>query len=453
MRSIVSFEGELSRWRYPLLALPVFFLQHAYALAWLAAWGRTDQAGDWSFLFNPLRSIILYTASGEGRELAAFVGAVVALGAGWVLVTLSFRRSRGANLPAAFAFPALIPFLQLPIILILAVMPRIKRRADPSPETRAMRARGAHAMALGVIAGGAVCLAGAAVGILVFGSYGYTMFLVLPVAVGAVASYVVNRAGEKPSGAVVMGALALGAFLIAGVAIEGAVCIVMATPLIIPLGLLGGAIGEAAARQKRARTTVSCIAALPLLFSMEAAFPPRSQFVSVEAIEVAASPQEVWRAIVDMGEIRKAPSIPFGWLAHPVAGEIEGEGVGVLRRGVFSTGIAYERVTEWEPGKRLWFDVLSNPPALKELSPYGSISTPHADGYFATAYAHFDITPLPGGRSRLQLETLHTLELEPAFYWAPIAQWAVHENKTRVLTHFARRAETAARTGSLDETK
>lgn len=454
MRSIVSFEGDLSRGRYLLLTLPLFLLQHAYVLAWLAAWGNFTPAGKWHFVLNPLRALIISDArSYPGVEVAGLGGAIIVLAVSYGLVALSFRRAHAANLPAGVTFPALIPFLQLPLILLLALAPRIQRNGEASTQTKAPSTLGMRATAIGAIAGAAVCLAGAAIGILLFGSYGYTMFFALPVAVGAVASYVVNREGTKPSAAVVIGALTLGALLVMGVAIEGAVCIILAVPLIVPLGLLGGGIGEVAARMRQTRTTVSCIAALPLLFSLEAAFPLRSEFVSVESIEVAAAPEDVWRSIIDMGEIKKAPSIPFGWLAHPVAGEIEGEGVGVLRRGVFSTGIAYERVTEWEPGERLWFDVLSNPPALKELSPYGNISTPHAEGYFTTAYAHFDITPLPHGRTRLQLATLHRLKLEPAFYWTPIAKWAVYENKTRVLTHFARRAEAAAVSGSLDAAK
>jgi hypothetical protein len=220
----------------------------------------------------------------------------------------------------------------------------------------------------------------------------------------------------------------------------------MASPLMIGLGILGGAIGETSAKRKHERATLTSIAMLPFLFLVEAAFPPKAEFVTIETVDVAASPEEVWQSITHMGEITERPAVPFGWLAYPVAGEIDGEGAGAVRRGVFSTGIAYERVTVWEPGRRLWFDVLSNPPALRELSPYGDIRTPHLNGYFTTAYAHFDIVPLGEGKARLSLETLHNLNLEPAIYWTPIAQWAVRQNKKRVLAHFALQAEAAAST-------
>jgi hypothetical protein len=118
--------------------------------------------------------------------------------------------------------------------------------------------------------------------------------------------------------------------------------------------------------------------------------------------------------------------------------------VGAIREGVFSTGIAHERVTVWEPGSRLEFIVLSDPPSMRELSPHDHVHAPHVNGYFRTLDARFAITPLANGRTRLSLTTQHELDLGPAYYWLPMAKWAVHANKQRVLQHFARQAESAA---------
>jgi hypothetical protein len=72
------------------------------------------------------------------------------------------------------------------------------------------------------------------------------------------------------------------------------------------------------------------------------------------------------------------------------------------------------------------------------------VNAPHVNGYFRTLDARFTITPLPNGHSRLSLATRHEMDLNPAFYWLPIAEWAVHTNKARVLAHFAKQAEAAA---------
>jgi hypothetical protein len=149
-------------------------------------------------------------------------------------------------------------------------------------------------------------------------------------------------------------------------------------------------------------------------------------------------------AIVHMGPIPAPPAPPFRWgLAYPVSGSIQGSGVGAIRQGIFSTGVAYERVTEWDPARRLSFIVLSDPPALRELSPYRKVNAPHVSGYFRTLDARFTLTPLANGHTRLSLATRHELDLNPAFYWLPIAKWAIHANKARVLAHFAQQAEAA----------
>jgi len=127
-----------------------------------------------------------------------------------------------------------------------------------------------------------------------------------------------------------------------------------------------------------------------------------------------------------MGAIPDAPAMPFRWgLAYPLSGEIFGTGVGSIRRGVFSTGVAYERVTEWVPEEKLSFIVLSDPPTMHELSPYAHVNAPHVSGYFRTIDARFTLARLADGKTRLMLTTRHELELEPALYWSPLAQCRV----------------------------
>jgi hypothetical protein len=82
---------------------------------------------------------------------------------------------------------------------------------------------------------------------------------------------------------------------------------------------------------------------------------------------------------------------------------------------------------------------------MHEVSPYERVYAPHVAGYFRTRDALFTITPLENGRTRLTLTTHHDLDLAPAPYWLPFAQWAVNTNKTRVLNHFRQQAERAAK--------
>ena len=192
------------------------------------------------------------------------------------------------------------------------------------------------------------------------------------------------------------------------------------------------------------------VVVLPLFFAVDFVAPPNFTFESIESIEVAATDRDVWDAIVHMGPIPAAPAAPFRWgLAYPMSGNIHGSGVGAIREGVFSTGVAYERVTKWDPPKQLSFIVLSDPPTMRELSLYREVNAPHVSGYFRTLDARFTITALENGHALLSLATRHELDLNPAFYWLPIAKWAVHANKARVLAHFARQAEATAATAPM----
>jgi hypothetical protein len=444
LKFLFSFEGELDRRRYLAAALPVFLIESAYAFAGLVRSERTDEALSFSFIFNPLRSL------GSGEPVSGIGGLVVAVLAAWIIAALSVKRLRHAGAGPHLAAAGMMPMLQLPLIVLLSFFTRervitVGTMPERSPEQKDKDTDFRH-MLLGALAGMSICVVATIVTTLAFYTYGWGLFVATPVIVGMTAAYVARRKEDisvTDSMGVAVGALGLGALAILGLAVEGLICLAMAAPIMIPLALFGAVIGHSAASMlHRSRSTLSAIASLPLILMVEAMLPPAGSFVSTESVDVAASPEHVWASITDMGTIDEPPAAPFGWgLAYPIAGEIDGEGVGAIRRGVFSTGEAFEQVTVWDPGRELTFDVLSNPPALKELSPYDHVHAPHLAGYFTTAYAKFTLTPLPDGRTRLALETEHDLKLEPAIYWTPIAHWAITANKTRVLEHFAKRAE------------
>lgn len=95
-------------------------------------------------------------------------------------------------------------------------------------------------------------------------------------------------------------------------------------------------------------------------------------------------------------------------------------------------------------GMILSFAVLSQPPAMAELSPYAHVDAPHVRGYFETRSTGFTLEPLPGGRTRLVARADHILRLDPALYWESIARWAIRQNIERVLHHVQERAEAVA---------
>ncbi len=441
-----NFEGIVGGARYLLVSFVVLLGQNLTLLA-IVWWSREPGVPPWWIWINPVRELVVSAFMGrEVLDAATLpVGMVVMLAADALLVGLAFRRARYVRGPAWIPILTIAPLVQLLVIAWMAAAPA--RREPLEGEASRTDRLAARAMALGLLMGVGLIVLVVAFSALLLGTYGYALFMGSPLLIALVVGYIASRPEETTRSrtfGLVSAAFLLGGVALIGFAFEGVICLVMATPLIALMGWIGALIGRALAGMGRPGrgTTLASVAVLPILLVGEALAPPRADFESVESIEIAAPPAAVWDSVVHMGPIPGAPAAPFRWgLAYPMRGEIQGEGVGAIRRGVFSTGVAYERVVAWEPGKRLDFIVLSDPPSLKELSPYEQVNAPHMNGYFRTRDARFSITPLPGGRSRLTLATHHDLDLAPAAYWTPMAQWAVHANKQRVLNHFRRQAE------------
>ena len=305
----------------------------------------------------------------------------------------------------------------------------------------------------GVLAGVGLTLVAVALGTLVFGVYGYGLFLLTPVVIGATAAYIANYKGDIGRGLTtlsVMTALALGGVGLVLVALEGIVCIVMAAPLAIIAAWAGGELGRAIALHKRGspKQLVSCLALVPLVFAVEHVLPTTTSFETVQTIEVHAPPEAVWRSILSTDPVDGPLALPFRLgVGYPIRGEVIGEGVGAVRRGEFSTGTAIERITEWEPNRKLAFVVVEDIPAMRELSPYDHVHAPHVVGYFRTMQTSFELVRRSDGHTEIIVRTSHELRLDPVLYWLPMARWVVHENNARVLAHIRRHAEHSVRTG------
>jgi hypothetical protein len=225
-------------------------------------------------------------------------------------------------------------------------------------------------------------------------------------------------------------------------ALEGFMCIVLVAPLGLAAAALGGAFGRAIALfgHDGSRPLMS-VAVLPALFALEASIPPATRINTVESIDIAASPDAVWQAITSEAPIGLSPGLPgLAGLAYPVRSSLQGEGVGATRLSVFSTGTAVERVTEWQPGRVLAFTVVSQPPAMEEMSPYRHLHTPHLAGYVA-GDTRYVILPLHSGGTRLTLQAHTVLRIDPIPYWEPIARIAFHLNVRRVLESVSMQAQ------------
>jgi general stress protein CsbA len=298
----------------------------------------------------------------------------------------------------------------------------------------------------GTLAGVGIILLAVLISALAFRAYGWGLFVFTPLVVGFTTGYLVNRnelQTTKTTNGLVLLAAALGCLGLIMFALEGLICLILASPLAALLAIGGGALGRRAARLGKEPTgPLYCVALLPLMFAADAISPPDAVMLTDESIVINAPTSRVWQAVTSDDPIREPPTLVgrLG-LAYPERGHLEGNGVGAVRRGYFSTGVAQEKVTDWERDRVLGFVVLHQPPSMSEMSPYRHVNAPHVNGYFETGETRFEIEALGGSKSRLTIRAAHRLQIDPIVYWEPIARWATSSNTRRVLRDLKAKAE------------
>ena len=298
----------------------------------------------------------------------------------------------------------------------------------------------------GTLSGVTIILLAVAVSALIFRAYGWGLFVLTPFVVGFTTGFLVNRQDlqtMKATNGLVLLSAALGCFGLILFALEGLICLILASPLAAAVAIAGGALGRRAARiGKDPMGPVYCVALLPAMFAVDALYPPAVTMMTNESIVIEASAPQVWQALTSDEPIRE-PATLVGrlGLAYPERAQFSGRGVGAIRTGYFSTGESREQITDWEEGKLLGFMVLRQPPAMEEMSPYRHVHAPHVVGYFETGETQFEIQALGERQTRLTIRAAHRLWIDPVIYWEPIARWAASSNTRRVLRDMKAKAE------------
>jgi len=283
------------------------------------------------------------------------------------------------------------------------------------------------------------------------GQYGYTLFMVLPLLSGFASALLVNAGHEWNWRNSILGVTLTCVVTVAGLIflrMEGMVCILMAAALLWGLTLLGMALvwlmdGIRKSRNGRRNLLMLAAICVPLCSGMEQRWGLGPQGIEqTTMIEIDAPPAWVWKFVPGFPQITARPDWLFrAGVAYPLRSEMIGAGVGARRSCVLSTGVMDERVTAWEPGRRLEFDVLTVPPAMHEASVYGGLETPHLKGYFVPQRGRFVLVPLPGGRTRLEGTSWYLHQIWPEWYWTPVTKWVVRGIHQRVLEHIKKLAE------------
>lgn len=287
---------------------------------------------------------------------------------------------------------------------------------------------------------------GTGVGLLEAGIYGWTLFIIVPFALGLFAAGIVRPASG--GGAAVLGVCTvLGASLLLLVfAFDGAVCLAMSLPVVLPLGSLGAWVGFLLQRSDVSPQQGAAMLILPIAAFTWDAKAPAPLFRVTTQVVVNATPEQVWKHVISFPKLPENRDWIFRTgLAYPTEARIDGSGVGAVRYCQFSTGPFVEPITVWDEPRLLRFRVTHNPAPLQEWSPWGEIHPKHLHGYLVSEQGQFQLTPLANGSTLLTGTTWYRHSLWPAQYWRWWSDGIIHRIHLRVLNHVRNLAEQEAR--------
>jgi uncharacterized membrane protein YhaH (DUF805 family) len=446
LRTFFGVKGRVTRREYLIAGLMLMFLKYvvdttAIYLVTRTIWTPTD------YLF-PLVGV-------HARKVGFFPSwfqltlLVWTLPFIWIGVTLMLRRAVDAGRSPAWCAAFFIPFINYAVMLWLAALPS----APPKPEIQREPDPDAHSdrylsATFGVVGAAAFGLLAVLVSVMGLQNYGGPLFLGTPFVQGMVCGWAFNRErarSTKETVAVVWTSLLLVGGVVFLFAMEGAICLLMALPIAAILGIMGAHVGRSIALfgSGIAYGAAAMFLVVPTGAAVDkvtTSAPPTYEVVT--AIDVAAPPEVVWDRVVQFGEI----AAPLPWyfrtgIAYPVRATINGHGVGAIRRCEFSTGAFIEPITVWDEPRRLAFDVVEQPPPLRELSIYSKVYAPHVDGFFRSNRGEFRLIALANGGTRLEGRTWYSVAVYPQGYWRAISEVLLHRIHRRVLDQVKLEAE------------
>jgi len=264
---------------------------------------------------------------------------------------------------------------------------------------------------------------------------GLPSLLFVPFCIGLAAAWV-WRPLELGIGAVLLHSLLcmLLGLLIAAVALhEGAICLVIVSPILYG-GMIAGALtGRVWFRKDRDRVNLCLAPVFVLAIVAEPALRARHTSVVTDEIRIAVPPTRVWPHVLAFKPI---PDPPRYWLfraglPYPMETINDGNFAGAHRSCRFTRLAAFEeRVAEIEPGRRLTFDIVEMP------------ADPELLGHLDAHRGQFELHDNGDGTTTLIGRTWYTLHVRPAWYfdlWTHEILGAVH---LRVMRHIKRLAET-----------
>jgi len=225
--------------------------------------------------------------------------------------------------------------------------------------------------------------------------------------------------------------------------LEGAICVVFASPVMLVLASVGGYVAGAQATKTRADVPVAILLPWVVMGLEGGSRGPTRQVVTTTQIEIAAPASAVWPLVVSVDSIRDSERRPAFFTTigfpRPIPATLDHPGVGGVRTASFDRGVVFrEAVVEWVPERRLRFTIDARAVPKTALDPHVTIGGPFFDVLTGT----YELQPLSSSRTVLVLRSEHRVSTRFNFYagwWADRVMASVQRNILVVLKGRAER--------------
>jgi uncharacterized membrane protein YhaH (DUF805 family) len=344
LHQLTSWKGEIARREYLVWGLILFAVKYnldrLIAIGFNRSWFITDY-------FIQADKLAIQDLGAEER-IFFLILLLQSLPFIWFDTVLCVKRLRSAKLPGWLVMFFFIPFINFILFVLLAAVPQ-STTGDTTQEGHLSKLLpksryGTAMFSIGIVSLISLLITGLLLNYLK--DYGWSLFVGIPffLGFGSVLLYGYHhRLKFKDALGVALTSTLFFSLIIFILAFEGIICIAMAFPIFFAVAFIGAAIGYAIHDSQR---SVSLhMIAIPMFVIPVLGFIEHSQSnvpptVHVETqIIIHASKQEVWDQLVAFGEIEEPAELLFKTgIAYPIHAEINGRGVGAIRKCNFTTG-------------------------------------------------------------------------------------------------------------------
>jgi hypothetical protein len=262
----------------------------------------------------------------------------------------------------------------------------------------------------------------------------YAEFIIIPLMMGLICAWSwreIEMRSKRMTGLVCLNgliAIALSAVFLR----EGAICLIIVSPLIFAFIITGAFVGKAIFKRDNRTLNVSVFSVLLILLAADVRSVHHYENMVSDKVIVNATPSVVWKHVVAFERVEEENKF---WLfkagmPSPIAATVDGFYVGARRKCVFSNGYIFdEKMVVYQPGKNLTFDIVRQP------------RDPEIMGHIDILKGQFLLKDNGNGTTTLVGNSWYRLYVFPIWYYDVWAESITRNVHLRVMRHIKKLSE------------